>query len=107
MSEEPLQPDTREVLSEGEKLHDLVRSEGWQLAKRKLLTEVADITNVLTLVTKGRAVNDMIVELAGRQLAAATVLDWLKGIEGDAEQYKTNSDTLRDIRNEGYVHREA
>jgi hypothetical protein len=107
MTEEPLQPDTKKVLTQGEELHNLVRSEGWQMAKRKLLSDVANFTNVLTLETKNRAVNDIIVEMAGRQLAAATVLDWIKDIEGSAEQYKVNTDTLREIREEGYIHREA
>jgi hypothetical protein len=91
--------ETRIVYDEGEHISSLVSSEGWKLAKRALSSRILEIGNILSISKTENAVQ----ELGARQIAIQLVLDWLRDIEGAANQHKSNKDIYADLQREEYV----
>ena len=85
--------ETAESMREGEILRELVRGQGWQLAKSLLIAEIEYLNSVDTLP------RDMSLDEIGKQaliriLARDLVLTWLDAIEGRIEQHQEQSAVL-------------
>ena len=93
--------ETSDVLSDGDKLLDLVKSEGWGIAKRRLHESVLAINNILTISGKDPA--NIAIELSARQVAIQTILDWINDIEGSAAQHKGHKEQLENIQHSDFM----
>lgn len=76
----------------------MTETEGWRIAKEKLLKRTANLLNLADINALDPAT---IVQVIGiRQETAKGLLLWLKEIEGDVEQHKSNSKIFDDVKDE-------
>lgn len=97
---EKLTVETQHVLSEGEHLANLVKSDGWAVARRKLLERIIAIGDIFQLTDK----ENLKEELGARQIAIEILRDFLRDVEGSANQYKNNAEFFRQIQEDNYLH---
>lgn len=89
-----LDKETRDVLAEGERWENFVSSPGWQEAKVRLLSKLAEFNSVSSIVLEARSLEDIGREVAMRNGAVEMVLQWLKDIEGQAQISKNNRESF-------------
>jgi len=82
-----IDPETQKVYSEGEHLMLMARSEGWGIAKRKLLQLIADTESLRNVAIKEKSPDSIIQEVIAKQLAVEMIITWLGEIEGDVSQH--------------------
>lgn len=93
--------DTKKVIEDGEALKAMAESQGWGIAKRKLFLKVNDLVSILGI--KATNANEVMEEVASKQLASKILLDWVQEIEGDVAQYKGHKQTLEQIQDESFI----
>jgi len=91
---ETLDKDTQKVLNEGERLKSLVENTGWELAKAKLTEKILDLQSIKNL--SGVTPEEVVSEIKARNTAVDILMEWLKEIEGSAEQYAGNKVILEE-----------
>jgi hypothetical protein len=100
---------TKIVLSDGEKIEALVRSDAWALVKQKLNERIVQIGNIMTLGRdeqgKPTNVENLIAELGARQMVVEIILDWLRDVEGTAEQHRSHHDQMAEVMGESHLYR--
>ena len=83
-----LNKETQEVLSDGDQLSLMIKGTGWAIARKRLIDQVMDLQSI-------RNINEaepekMMLDIKARNTAVDILIDWLKDIEGSAEQFKNN-----------------
>lgn len=93
-----LDKETQKVFTTGEKLKSLTENSGWAIAREKLVQKAADLLNMkdITEIEPLKLVSTIGI----RQETAKALLAWLREIEGDVEQHKSNIDTFAEIKDE-------
>lgn len=94
MGRKKLDKETKRIVDRGQALKDLVEGAGWKEARQRLISYVAAIRDITSLTSKDE--KTLFQEVAGRQIAAEALLNWLKEIEGDAEQFKSNAGLIEE-----------
>src|SRR4051812_10539068 len=97
-----LDSETQQVLLEGDKIIDFVKSEGWQNARRKLYTKLITVDSISSIPDQMDAAAQL-DEMRIRRGAISLVLDWIKEIEGSAQQAQNNKHSLTEIRQESII----
>lgn len=76
--------ETKDVIDAQRKAYDLANSEEWNWAKGKLMSLVADISSISNVDPKA---DNLMVDIAAKQLAVETILEWIKEVEAEAFSY--------------------
>jgi len=82
-SNKQLDKETRDVYHEARTLRELVLSDGWKIARQKLVDKVLDLQNAFNIDDK--TPEDVLIDLRARKLATVTLYDWLKEVEGSVD----------------------
>lgn len=77
--------ETKDVIDSAQKAHDLTKSQDWQWAKEKLLSLVADISSIDNVNPNA---DNLVIDIAAKQLAVKTVMTWIKEVEAEASGYE-------------------
>ena len=92
MSKE-IDPETDRVLTEGEALSNLVKGDGWQIARRMLYEDMNSVASVMNMEPQPDATKAL-VELEARKIAIETIQGWFKNIDQEIANYKEHADGL-------------
>lgn len=97
--------DTTKLNQEGEETVNFISSEGWRLAKRKLLERVSNLDTIRGL--KGKTAEEKIIDIKVRGMVIDMILEWIDEIEGASEMQKEQTrKVLAEIRDEDYIQRD-
>lgn len=80
--------ETLKIITEGEKLENFVKSDNWVMVRQKLSDKIAELQSILN-VPDGTP-EEVMIQIAARQVAIHILLDWLKDVESTAEQNAAN-----------------
>lgn len=94
-----LDKQTAEEIREGKEWERFVEGEGWQRAKNLLIQKLSVIDSLTQLPEDG----DLIHELKARQGAILLVLEWIKEVEGKAQQSMNNNELMVEQRKDDMV----
>ena len=95
------QAENLKILSDGEKIIELTKSDGWGIAKRKLLSKIAVLDSITALPSGDR--EDRMREIEVRAGVVSIIWEWINDVEGMAQQAKQVSQAMRDIREESFI----
>lgn len=70
----------------------MTQSEGWRLAKRVLFAKINDLNSLLGIDT-GKS-ETILMEIGAKQMAVKTIIDWIKEVEGTADQHQSHKEVL-------------
>lgn len=104
MPRKKVDKETQQLIQTGEAIKNLVESSAWQEVRKRLIRDVSAIRDITSL-TQLNNEKMLFQEVAARQIAAEILLNWLKGIEGDAEQFRSNAQMLQDTYEDNIVMR--
>lgn len=90
-----LDKETKKVLSDGEQINDLISSRGWSIAKKKLLQKVAILDSISSVPQDIQNPMNRLRELEIREGVVSVILEWLRDVEGTAQQFKSNAEILQ------------
>ena len=85
--------ETSEIRHKADLLFDLTQHEGWGIAREKLIESITDLQNAFNIETE--SADKMLINLQARKMSASILYDWLKQIEGTAQQSKTEFASVR------------
>lgn len=74
--------ETKQVITDAKQLQSLVNSEGWGVAREKLVHKITDLQNAFNIEDKDE--HEMLVDLRSRKLASSVLFDWIRDVEGTA-----------------------
>lgn len=97
-----LDKETRDILTDQEKIKMLTQSEGWAIVEALFVKEAAKLLNMAEVNLQQPIGGNIVTEIAMRQLASGRILSILNDIKGTAHQYDMNSALTEQIEN-GYV----
>ena len=109
MPDDNIKPDqeTQKILTEGEHLLNLVKGEGWQIARKRLfgaMDDVDSIQNIDDLESKDNA--KIVAEMLARKIAIDLVKGWFDEIDGLVQSHVQQIRTSRiDEDQDGYIKR--
>jgi len=83
-----MDPETKQILSEQEMLRELVGHQGWQVARKIMAEKILDLQDAFKI--EDRTATAMLNDLRVRKKAAQILFDFLKEIEGTAQQSQDN-----------------
>lgn len=95
---------TQKILSEQEKVHDFVKSEGWQIAKDKLYKLMGQVNSIVNIPPEmfGNP-QAMAAEITQRYNSISIVKSWIKDIEGIANKHEFDAKALSKVTEEEVV----
>lgn len=93
MKDEKLDKETKQVLSDGQKIEDLVTNDGWILAKRMLFMKMAELDSISSIDPEITG-EERLRAIDVRAGVVKIISDWLAAVEGIAEQSKTNKEMM-------------
>jgi hypothetical protein len=93
--------EQQKILSDGQKIIELTKSDGWQIAKRKLLSKIAILDSITALPQGDR--EDKLREIEVRAGVVSIIWEWINDVEGMAEQAKQVSKAMQDVREESFI----
>jgi len=95
--------ETRKISIEGKRLKELVESEGWQIAKKKLMDKLMDAGSVMNFDSKLDP-QKAVIEIAAKKMAIEMVYEWItRDVYGTVEQHKSNSKEIFNEMKEDYI----
>lgn len=97
-----LEKDTKDLLSEQEKIKRLTEHEGWPIVRSLFLREAAKLLNMSEVNVITPLGGNLVAEIGMRQLASAKILSILNDILGTAEQFDMNSTLTQEVE-QGYI----
>lgn len=83
--------ETRNVLSDQEKIKRLTEHEGWAIVRALLLRKATELLNIADINIVNPVNGNLVAEIGMRQLASARLIEILKDVEGTAEQFDANA----------------
>jgi len=86
--------DTAEVEVTGNAIKGLVGSQGWAEARMRLIKKVAQLKSISNIDIVNSDAATIIQVIAAKNAAAEILVNWLKDIEGSAEQYTANASLI-------------
>lgn len=98
-----LDKDTQKILSDGEKMEEFVKGEGWALAKKKLYDRLITLDSISSVPKKGFTPERRLKEFEIREGVVSVILDWISDIEGTAQSAKHNREAMREVREDSIV----
>ena len=95
--------ETAKILSDGQKIEDFVKSDGWKLARKMLYDKLITLDSIASVPKTGLTDEQKLREYDVREGVVAIILEWIKEVEGSAEQNQSNKDLMKDIRKESII----
>ncbi len=86
-----LKNDTKKILSEGEQLQEFVKSDGWKIARKRLTDKLIVLDSFSAIPKEGRTDAAILKEARLREAVNSVIVEWLKEIEGLADQANFNT----------------
>lgn len=83
--------ETEKIIEQSDIMKRFVESEGWIAAKMLLMKKIATLDSISSIPTHNPS--EMVNEMMYRSGAISLVIEWMKEVEGVAQQ----GDYLRDI----------
>jgi len=80
--------ETKKIISEQDMLRELVGHQGWQVARRIIADKILNLQDAFAIEDK--TATAMLNDLRVRKKAAQILFDFLKEIEGTAQQSQDN-----------------
>lgn len=94
-----LDRETRELLTEQEKIKLLTQHEGWGIVKKMLMEKVAGLLNISDMNPKEPLGGSLIAEIGIRQGAATKIIEILNDVQGTADQFDANESLTQQVEN--------
>lgn len=82
--------ETQEILAEGDKIEEFVKSQYWETVKKRLTDKIEILDKLSSLPVEG----DIHTEIKIRQGAISLVEEWIAEIEGASVQHQQNRKVL-------------
>ena len=95
--------ETREITEEQRKLQELTKSEGWGVARGKLIEYIMDMQSVMNITAKTG--EEAIIDIKARMTVVESLNNWLSEIEGTAQQYESNKELITNKKVDHFVRR--
>lgn len=92
---------TEKVLNDSEKLQELIKSDGWAIARKMLWTRITSLSDVLSLDSSDP--QKLAFDIAVRQKLVQELIGWFKEVEGTAKQGMDNKELMLKYREEEYT----
>ena len=90
---EKLDKETGKILTEGQELKELVSQPGWQVAKRKLFEQLAELDSIASL-DFSQSKEDLANEIKNRESVRRIIMSWVATIDGEAQSHDYQSEIL-------------
>lgn len=95
--------ETARRIKEGTEIKEMIKSEGWILAKRMLMTEITSLSDIMRY--SNTSPDTLFTEIAANQQAIKVLLEWLRKVEGLAETIDHYKQSLVETQTEEYIKR--
>lgn len=82
--------ETQEILAEGDKIEEFVKSQYWETVKKRLTDKIEILDKLSSLPVEG----DIHTEIKIRKGAISLVEEWIAEIEGASVQHQQNRKVL-------------
>lgn len=92
--------EQKKYLEENRAVYQFVKSKGWKICKGKLMERIDDLQSIMNV--DGKTAEEVLLDVKTRKLIVQELLDWVKSIDGQAEQYEGNLDSL-DETEDSYI----
>lgn len=94
--------ETQRIMAEGEQLLSLVKSDGWAVAKGKLIDYITGLDSISNIDATLPADKQLrIIEV--NRTVTQILLQWLRDVEGNAQSVNTQKELLNQNRNKGFI----
>lgn len=90
---ESVDVETKNLLSEQDRIKDLVSHEAWPLLRKRLTDKILELQNAFSIDASDA--NKMLVDLTARKIATETLFNFLREVEGTAQQSVENTQPTR------------
>ena len=87
--------ETAKIIAEGDTVYNYVNSQGWQKVKQIFTNKIIDLQSIKNL-TKGVTATTLAREIATREAAVDILLEIIREVEGQAEQFSGNKGLTKD-----------
>lgn len=98
-----LDTETAAIQKQGLVLKDLTKSEGWGIAKKRLIRKIGQLKMITGLDIQNATPETIIQVIASKNTAADILLEWLRDIEGTVEQHDGNAQLVEQAVEEGLL----
>lgn len=71
--------ETKQIVSENKLLLEMVETNGWRIARKKIADKIMDLQNAFNIDDSDP--QKLIIDLNARKLATQILFDWLREIE--------------------------
>lgn len=95
MEEEKLDPETSRIKAISKSLQELIKHDGWDIARARLTDRILELQNAFNIEDKSP--EEMFIELRANKKASIILFDWLKDIEGTVDQTQTNLPNKKEL----------
>ena len=90
--------EEQKIALEGEKLTDLVNSNGWDVAKKMLEEKCSMLDSISAVFVEGKSAQDIAEEVKLRTSVVAIIRQWIVDVEGTANQIENNiGEKMKDL----------
>ena len=90
MAKIKLDKETKELVTDQQKIKSLTEQEGWPIVRALFLKKAAEMINITDINVLNPISGNLVAEIGMRQLASARLIEILKDVEGTAEQFDAN-----------------
>lgn len=85
--------ETKKVIGEQKGLQSLVSHESWGVARQKLIDKILDLQNAFNILDVDE--KSMFIDLKARKIATEILVEWLREVEGTAQEAVENKDLIQ------------
>jgi len=95
--------ETKKILADGDAINSLVRSDGWILAKQKLIDYITGLDSISN-IDPALPPEKQIREIEINRKVIQVILDWLREVEGEAQGSATQKELLDVNRGQKFIY---
>ena len=95
-----LDKETLKITRDGQAIKDMTASDGWQLAKRKLVDKISKLLNIENVNVQNADATTIMAVITANKEAAKILMNWIKDVEGDVAQFDGNQSLYQQIEEE-------
>lgn len=98
--------ETQKLQRDGQELKNMVQSDGWKIARGRLVERMANLMNIASVDVMQADPATIVQVIGARKLAADELISFLRDIEGSVEQFEGNKEMMKSIE-EVYIYRQS
>lgn len=95
--------ETKEILSENEKIASFVGSDPWKIIKKKLYSKLITLDSVSAIPKNDRSFEEVGRDAAMREAVVKIVTDWILEIEGIASNESSIASLMKEAREDSIL----